>query len=185
MQAGKPPVEQGFMPIAGEEFVFEMTQNFLLYPGSKGTPIWSSAEAGERTIIKQFGEFAPIFAENKSLSAWHGRAMAEWAKGGKVEAKVQAPSQPAPTVLQAPAPAPYLAPAKPAAPAPQPIQDNLMEPGLIKELSNSIDAAVNAYDLNQVVIKMTRSKLTRQDMQMLNMCIDAKRKSLELVQEDE
>jgi hypothetical protein len=40
---GKTEVQQmGFMPIAGEEFVFEQTLNALLLPGAGGVPTWSS-----------------------------------------------------------------------------------------------------------------------------------------------
>src|SRR5262245_46876443 len=35
-------VPQGFMPISGEEFIFEMTVNILLLPKSGGVPTWQS-----------------------------------------------------------------------------------------------------------------------------------------------
>jgi ABC-type dipeptide/oligopeptide/nickel transport system ATPase subunit len=41
-------VPQGFMPIAGEELVFEMTVNCLLLPHADGVPTWQSEQVGER-----------------------------------------------------------------------------------------------------------------------------------------
>lgn len=81
MVPGKEPVQMGFMPIAGEEFVFEMTQNLLLYPASGGVPTMMTQEIGERLITKPFGPFKEILASGKPLSMATGRAMAEWAKG--------------------------------------------------------------------------------------------------------
>lgn len=37
---GKDPIHLGWMPIGGEEFVFEQTVQCLLYPGSGGVPTW-------------------------------------------------------------------------------------------------------------------------------------------------
>ena len=48
-------IEQGYMPIAGEEFVFEMTMNCLLLPGSAGVPQWQSNYPGERAMMKPRG----------------------------------------------------------------------------------------------------------------------------------
>ena len=84
---GQDPKPLGFMPIAGEEFVFEMTQNFLLYPASLGIPTWTPHEDGEKLMTKSFEPFKVIFKEAKSISAWHGRQMALWAKGGATPAK--------------------------------------------------------------------------------------------------
>lgn len=81
-QTGKMEVEaQGFMPIAGDEFVFEMTANCLLLPGAKGVPTWSSDWAGEKLMIKSAKQFDSIFAEQKPLDEKIGRALAEWARG--------------------------------------------------------------------------------------------------------
>ena len=80
---GGQPIELGFMPIGGEEWVFEMTMNCLLYPGSKGFPTWNTEQAGERTIIKLPAQFRGLFAPNNhQLDETIGQSMAEWAKGG-------------------------------------------------------------------------------------------------------
>jgi hypothetical protein len=51
---GKTEVEAlGFMPIAGEEFVFEQTLNALLLPGAQAASRHGQSEpVGERTMIK-------------------------------------------------------------------------------------------------------------------------------------
>src|SRR6266581_4694264 len=75
-------VPQGFMPIAGEEFVFEMTVNCLLLPAAKGIPTWQTENVGERMMIKPARQFDALFAEPKPLDETIGRALAEWARGG-------------------------------------------------------------------------------------------------------
>jgi len=75
-------VPQGFMPIAGEEFVFEMTVNCLLLPAAKGIPTWQTENVGERMMIKPARQFDNLFAEAKPLDEATGRALAEWARGG-------------------------------------------------------------------------------------------------------
>jgi hypothetical protein len=49
---GKDPEPLGFMPIAGEEFVYELTAKALLLPGAGGVPTWQSQNEGERMMIK-------------------------------------------------------------------------------------------------------------------------------------
>jgi len=75
-------VPQGFMPIAGDEFLFEQTVNILLLPKSGGVPTWQSENVGERLMMKLPVQFASIFADAKPLDEATGRALAEWASGG-------------------------------------------------------------------------------------------------------
>lgn len=75
-------VEMGFMPIAGEEFVYEMTINALLLPNAGGVPTWKSDFRGERAMIKLPTQFAALFAMPQPLSEDTGEAMAKWAAGG-------------------------------------------------------------------------------------------------------
>lgn len=79
-------VEQGFIPIAGDEFVFEMTVNFLLLPHADGVPTWESEYVGERLAMKLPSQFRQLFAEPRALDEQHGVAMAEWARGGAAPA---------------------------------------------------------------------------------------------------
>lgn len=75
-------IEQGFTPIAGPEFVYEMTLSALLYPGARGVPTWESDKPGEHGATKMPGWAADMFAPGRALSREHGRVLAEWAKGG-------------------------------------------------------------------------------------------------------
>lgn len=86
----------GWMPIAGEEVVYEMTANCLLYPGSLGTPEWSPARKGERQMTKLPSYLQSILMPNGSppqLSEDIGASMARWAAGddpfGKLMARIE------------------------------------------------------------------------------------------------
>lgn len=73
---------QGFMPIAGEEFVFEMVANALLLPGANGVPTWMSHETGEKRMIKLPEQFRQMFTSAATpLSEDQGETMAKWAAG--------------------------------------------------------------------------------------------------------
>lgn len=105
---GKSEVKpMGFMPIAGEEIVFEMTVNCLLLPKSDGVPTWCSDEIGERQMMKLPEQFKTIFAAQKALDEDTGRQLAEWAKGGPASSpgRPQAPAvdQAAPAQQDTPA----------------------------------------------------------------------------------
>lgn len=79
---GGQPLSLGFMPIAGEEFVFEMTMNALLMPHSDGVPTWQSDKTGERLMMKLPTQFRDLFARPVQITEEHGAAIAQWAKGG-------------------------------------------------------------------------------------------------------
>lgn len=74
-------VPMGFMPIAGDEFVFEMTMNALLLPGAGGVPTWNSENVGERMMMKLPEQFRGLMAEPRPLDEKMGVALATWAKG--------------------------------------------------------------------------------------------------------
>lgn len=79
---GKTEVEAlGFMPIAGEEFVFEQTLNALLMPGAGGVPTWFSEQIGERTMIKLPEQFQFLRDRNAPLDEKVGAGLARWAAG--------------------------------------------------------------------------------------------------------
>lgn len=73
-------VEMGFMPIAGEEWVYEMKVNCMLEPRAEGVPTWRSDHVGERMMMKLPAQFKSIFAPQKPLSEEIGRDLALWAK---------------------------------------------------------------------------------------------------------
>ena len=97
-------IDMGFMPIAGEEWVYEMSLNCMLEPRSDGVPTWRSDHVGERMMMKLPAQFKSIFAESAPLSEDIGRQLAQWAKGGKPVPRggavqpASAPEAPQPTV---------------------------------------------------------------------------------------
>lgn len=78
---GKEPEHMGFMPIAGEEFIYEMTAKCVLLPGCNGVPAWQSDHRGERAMMKLPGQFHALFLDPKPLNEDIGEAMAQWAAG--------------------------------------------------------------------------------------------------------
>lgn len=82
IEKGKDPVNLGWMPIAGEEYVYEMTLKVLLYPGSSGHPTWSPSEAGEKMMVKVPEQFREIFSKGPQLTEDVGEQLAKWAAGG-------------------------------------------------------------------------------------------------------
>jgi hypothetical protein len=79
---GKDPEKLGIMPIAGEEFVYEMTAQALLMPGAGGVPTWMGAEVGERMMIKLPEQFRQHFLGKRTpLDEADGEFMARWALG--------------------------------------------------------------------------------------------------------
>lgn len=84
IEGGRPPKPLGFVAIAGEEFLYEMTVNCLLLPRSDGVPAWESDEIGERATMKLPEQFRGIFAERAALSEDIGSSLARWAEGGAV-----------------------------------------------------------------------------------------------------
>lgn len=83
VEAGQDPKPLGFMPIAGDEFIYEMTANCLLYPGSNGIPTWNTDMVGERAMMKLPLQFRSILGKPVPLSEDIGRALADWAAGTK------------------------------------------------------------------------------------------------------
>lgn len=94
-QTGKNEVEQlGYMPIAGEEFVFEQTLNCLLLPGAGGVPTWHSKERGEQTMIKLPEQFRFLAERNQPLDEKIGASLARWAAGKERTKKDEQPDPP-------------------------------------------------------------------------------------------
>ena len=101
--AGKTEViDMGFMPIAGEEWVYEMAVNCMLEPRSNGVPTWRSDHVGERMMMKLPEQFKGIFAEQKPLDEETGRALALWAKGGTTPPRLDKPAAQATSPAQSP-----------------------------------------------------------------------------------
>lgn len=83
-QGGKVEiVPQGFVPIAGDDFIYEMMVNCFLPPKSQGVPKWDALEPGEAMAMKLPEQFKGLFAAHKSLDEDIGYQLALWASGGK------------------------------------------------------------------------------------------------------
>src|SRR5262245_49783223 len=81
-QAGKVEmIPQGFLPISGEELIFEMIVNLLLLPKAGGIPTWQSNHMGEKAMIKEAHQFKRLFHEARPLDEAHGKFLAEWVNG--------------------------------------------------------------------------------------------------------
>ena len=74
------PMDAGWQAIAGDEFVYEMTDRFLLPPGAKGVPDLSP-EAFETGVPKMPDEHIDIIGRGKPLDEAMGAALAKWAAG--------------------------------------------------------------------------------------------------------
>jgi energy-coupling factor transporter ATP-binding protein EcfA2 len=74
------PVELGWQAIAGEEFVYEMTDRFLLVPGCQGRPAFND-DAMATGVPKLPDEHREFFPEGAQLNEDIGAALAQWAVG--------------------------------------------------------------------------------------------------------
>lgn len=81
IKSGKEPAPQGWMAIAGDEFVYEMSVNALLLPGACGVPTWRTEDTGSRQQIKRPGWAHGMFDDNAPLDERTGEALARWASG--------------------------------------------------------------------------------------------------------
>ena len=78
---GGDPEPLGFLPIAGEEFVYEMTLKCLLLPGANGAPTWQSIMPGEKLMMKLPEQFRQTFVKSQQLDENVGEALVRWAAG--------------------------------------------------------------------------------------------------------
>lgn len=94
IRTGEEPLELGWVPISGDEWVYEMTLSCLLYPASGGVPTWRTQYPGERMAMKLPAQFRDLFlSEPRAIDEGHGRALAQWARGGDAPAATPAPSR--------------------------------------------------------------------------------------------
>lgn len=107
-------VQQGFTPIAGDEFVFEMTLNALLMPGAKGVPTWLPENPGEKKMTKLPAQFEFLEKITAPLDEKLGEGLARWSIGA-AEPKAR-PAAPERALERPPAPAPET-PAEPSTPS--------------------------------------------------------------------
>lgn len=75
------PTDLGYMPIGGDEWMYELTLNMLMLPRANGVPAWSSEKEGEKSVLKLPRQFETIFADKPQLSEDVGEKLARWAAG--------------------------------------------------------------------------------------------------------
>lgn len=75
------PKDLGYMPIGGDEWMYELTLNMLMLPRANGVPAWHSDKEGEQTVLKLPQQFESLFASKPQLSEDVGEALARWAAG--------------------------------------------------------------------------------------------------------
>lgn len=92
---GSQPIELGFVPVGGDDFLFEMTAAALLMPGALGAPTWKPDKVGEKGMVKLPEQFRSILERTRQLDEASGRAMAEWAQGGAPPAPAKETAAPA------------------------------------------------------------------------------------------
>jgi ABC-type oligopeptide transport system ATPase subunit len=86
---GKDPEQEGWQPLAGDEFVYEMMMRCILKPGADGCPTWKSELPAEQECMKLPEQFRHIFPGGRvQLSEDIGQALAEWSAGVVPKAKV-------------------------------------------------------------------------------------------------
>lgn len=76
---GKPPIDLGWQPVAGERITFETLFTVMLPPRSKGVPDLSISEMRE--------PFDSMIPEGKPIDEDLGRRLTEWAKGAASDRK--------------------------------------------------------------------------------------------------
>lgn len=80
VRPGKAPAPRGWMAIAGEELIYEMTVNAFLMPGAYGRPTWKSDDEGTAEQIK-YPEWSRPMLGDRQLDEQAGEALARWAAG--------------------------------------------------------------------------------------------------------
>lgn len=77
----REPKSLGWMAIAGDEFIYEMTASALLYPGAAGVPTWNPKLPGEKLTVKIPEQFRSLFNTPLPLCEQMGTELARWAEG--------------------------------------------------------------------------------------------------------
>lgn len=90
-------VHKGFVPIGGEDFIYECTLACLLMPGARGVPTWKSDLVGEKKMIKLPEQFLSLEQiVDKPLNAGIGADLARWAEGNRASQGAEPDKTPPP-----------------------------------------------------------------------------------------
>lgn len=156
-------VDMGFMPIAGEEWVYEMALNCMLEPRSEGVPTWRSDHVGERLMMKLPKQFEHIFAERAPLSEEIGRRLAEWARGGAAPAPAAVASAKPRATEPAPAREPAAGPAASSRAAPEGEAADVVPTAAVyvERWRVIVDNATNPAHAEQIIAQWNAEKSLR------------------------
>ncbi len=80
---GKTTIDNiGYQPIAGKEYVYEMSVSALLYPGSEGRAYFRTGKSGEDMMTKLEDPMKKFFpTDGIQITEDIGEKLAQWAKG--------------------------------------------------------------------------------------------------------
>lgn len=82
LKSGENPVPLGYMPITGDELIYEFPLRLLLKAGSDGVPTLAPDEIGEREWVRVPAFCRDIVKSGAQLSEDMGEKLARWAEGG-------------------------------------------------------------------------------------------------------
>ena len=84
-KAGEKPVPQGWVPVGGMDYVYELTVCCLFEPRADGVPTWKKDDLSEsqRVFVKLPKQFKGVLDTGDPLDEKMGEKMALWASGGK------------------------------------------------------------------------------------------------------
>ena len=85
IRGGQEPLQLGWQPIGGDEYLYEMLVSALLPPASNGVPDWTPSMPGEKQMVKLPDHFREIFPDGAALCEAMGESLAKWAQGGSTE----------------------------------------------------------------------------------------------------
>lgn len=79
--SGKKPQKLGWLPVGGEEYIYDMLVHILLYPKGGGVPVLNPHERAEDQSVKIPGKLESCFPDGRPLDEECGRRLARWAEG--------------------------------------------------------------------------------------------------------
>lgn len=88
--AGSEPENLGWQAQTTSPLIWDLTQRFLLEPGSDGVPSFRPEKPGEKQLVKSPEQFRAWFKVGQQLDEAMGERMAQWAAGDEGEKKTTA-----------------------------------------------------------------------------------------------
>lgn len=84
---GSEPENLGWQAQTTSPLIWDLTQRFLLEPGSDGVPTFKPDKVGEKQLVKSPEQFRAWFTNGQQLDEAIGERMARWAAGDEGEKK--------------------------------------------------------------------------------------------------